>query len=233
MRLRTPALLAALAVAGAAVGWSLGTDGAQRQHAVDGVVRPLAAVSPSVPTPAAVTTLPDPATPALTVGLPMHTETLTGRTRFSVPIPDGWVRTPTAGGGEWSWAPPGLPVNAYALRIKLLGTTRQSVTVAQRARVFALTEAADDGNIQDLEVTADTGDAFIADYVDDGYRRFTLEKFVPFPGSTTTFAEVRLVGRQADVAGMTDLLARVSDGLLVNPPLPEKPKKPSSSPTAG
>lgn len=167
---------------------------------------PVAASSPSFPTDPPVEVLPDPATPALATDLRSHTETI-GQDPFAlrVPIPNGWVRS-NSKAGEWRWYVADHPTNTYALRISL-PSGYSTIPNALASRIDALDGAT---GIQDFDVESQSVDTFTASYVLDGYRRVTTERFISTDGSTTVYAVIAMIGRDADRDGMTALVDRIS-----------------------
>lgn len=170
---------------------------------------PVAAVSPSYPV-NPVVVLPDPDKPALQAGLPLHrVQVGTAPFDLSLPVPRGWERSVPAA-GEWRWyPPPGLVLNTYFLRVRLIGNQYQPVEQAITSRLDALRTADD---VEDLRVLSRTADGFVAEYVSAGYRRVTMEKYFAQDGSDAAYAWVALVGRRRDRPGMTDLFDRVVAG---------------------
>jgi hypothetical protein len=53
-------------------------------------------------------------------------------------------------------------------------------------------------------------DGFTATYLDHGYQRVTVERWLPQDGSSQAYAAVAVTGREADRAGIADLLERVA-----------------------
>jgi hypothetical protein len=176
---------------------------------------PVPAVSPAVPTPPTREISPDPTEPALQPDLPNHEETLRVRPRragVSLLVPDDWrmVRQPSS--NLWTFAVPGNSLNTYGLRVTLMVGLNQSVGVAKTARLAALESAEDEGNLLDLDVTTETADGFEATYLDRGYLRLTMERWVAF-GNDTAYANVAVTGRSVDEEGLRDLLLRTTDSM--------------------
>jgi hypothetical protein len=178
-------------------------------------LEPVPAVSPAVPTPLAHEVLEDPPEPALLPDLPHHEESLRVRPRragVSLQVPDDWrmVRQPNS--NTWTFAVPGNSVNTYGLRVTLMVGQNMAVSVAKTARLAALASAVDEGNLFDLDVTAETPDSFEASYLDGGYLRLTMERWLAFEGELA-YVDVAVTGRSVDEEGLRDLLARTTDSM--------------------
>lgn len=209
MRVRWIGLALALALVGAAAGY--GIAHATRDLPMTASAEPMPAVSPSYPV-NEYSVAPDPETAPLATDLPLRPVRLNdGTPRLHAEVPVGWQRVGLAGGQTWNFSVFANPTNTYVLRIGLLVGTRQSVTVAKGARISALNDAEANGGLSHLVIEADDDDSFVATYVDNGdYRRVTMERFIPYAGSTSAFASVAITGREVDRPGMVDLLDRVS-----------------------
>jgi hypothetical protein len=119
----------------------------------------------------------------------------------------------------WNFVKPGNPLNTYTLRINIVRGQNVSIAAAKAGRIAALQDAEDNGDIDDFETTANTSDAFEASYIDDGYLRLTMEKWVSFDGSHA-YAEAAVTGRTVDEEGLRDLLTRTVDSMQPLEPLP-------------
>lgn len=202
-------VLALVLAGGAGGGYLLGATDDETGSASFSGPEPIAAVSPSYPV-NRVVVLPDPDEPALSPGIPLRRVSVgTAPFDLSLPVPRGWERSDPAA-GEWRWYPgPGLVLNTYFLRVRLIGNQYQPIDRALADRLDALRSAED---VEDLEVLASTADGFVAEYVSGGYRRVTMEAYVAQPGTDSAYALIALVGRRQDRAGMTDLFDRVVAG---------------------
>lgn len=168
---------------------------------------------PSVPTPSAAQVLPDPDVAPLAVNLPTKTTRLsTGRNGYSIRVdqPVGWLRNQD--GVTWTWAVPTNPTNTYLLRVKIVAGANQSVSVVKDGRILAFEEAVANGDLSDFTVESETADTFIATFIHDGYRRVTMERIVAFEGSSA-YASAAVTGREADRAGLFDLVQRTADSM--------------------
>ena len=206
--------LVAVLVAGAATGGYLLRPSEERQVSTYDGPSPVAAVSPSIPfEPPEV--LPDSDFPALLPGVELH-RTAVGDKPFDLrlQVPTGWPRTiPQA--GEWRWyPPPGDVLNTYFLRVRLIANQYQPIPALLEARIDALDGAE---SVKDFVLESRTDASFVADYVSDDYRRVAMEMYLPQPGTDVAFAWIALVGREADRAGMVDLMDRIADSLQQGP----------------
>jgi hypothetical protein len=139
-----------------------------------------------------------------------------------VSVPDGWQ------GGQtdsltWTYVPAINIRNTYMLRVDLKIGQRLAVQIAKDTRLNALRSAEEQGNLQDLEIIAETDDSFEATYIDDGYRRVTMERWVG-DDNDTAYADIAVTGRVADTEGLRDLVVRVAESAQQLDPLPPKEK---------
>lgn len=211
MTARTLGIALVLAVAGAAGGYAVGAVSADEPRTIS-LAMPVPAASPSYPV-NEYDVEPDLDDPALEPGLPLVATGFRASAGYALraSVPDGWAM-----GGDGSmrtFAIPGADLNTYRLRIGIF-TDRQSVGVKRAARIGALESAEDDGEMQNVVVEDEDEDGFVATYLQNGYRRVTMERFLDL-GRTSAYATVAVVGREADRSGMADLLERVSGSLRV------------------
>lgn len=210
MRWRGPAALVALALLGGAGGYAA-AELREEQPAPIPVAQPLPAQSPSYPV-NVYDVEPDPTTAPLQPGLPLEEVVLRagdGDGAVRVAVPRGWMEVPLLG-PAWNFSVRGNPENTYVLRVSLLGGARQSVTVARLARIAALEDSEANGNLEHLDVEARDDDSFVATYLDGGYLRVAMERFLALGDSNTATVSVAITGREADREGMADLLSRVA-----------------------
>jgi hypothetical protein len=187
---------------------------------------PVPAVSPAMPTPPEFEILPDSKFEALQPDLPSHVEELRRTKRgagASVRVPDGWLQTRLPDSQTWTYAPAVNIKNTYSMRVDLTIGLRQAVSVAKTARLAALQSAQDEGNIQRLEITAETEDGFEARYLFEGYLKVTMERWVAEEGGPA-YADIAVTGRTVDEEGLGDLLARTVESAQYLDPLPPKEK---------
>ena len=183
--------------------------------ATSDVLDPVPAVSPAVPTATPHPVFPDPDTAPLEPDLATHPEVLRLPRHGAgviAQVPDGW--RVGAVGNTWTFAKEGNPTNTYVLRIQLVFGQRQSIAVVKGARLAALQQYQDDGHMFELDITAESDDAFEASYIDStDYRRVTTERYVTFDGDVA-YVVVAATGRTVDTEGMRDLVSRTADSML-------------------
>jgi hypothetical protein len=211
---RTLGMAAVLLCVGVAGGYAV-ADRTSDQPSTSAAIDPVPAVSPAVPTTAPHPVLPDPSTAPLEPDIATHPEVLRLPRRGGgviAQVPDGWRVNPS--GDTWTFAQEGNPLNTYGLRVQLLFGQRQSVAVVKGARIAALEQSQDQGNMFELDVTAESDDAFEASYIDStSYRRVTAERYVAFDGDTA-YVVVAATGRTVDTEGLRDLVSRCADSML-------------------
>jgi hypothetical protein len=177
-----------------------------------------------MPTPQEFEVLPDPDEPALEPGLPGETHDLRLTKRgagISIQAPVGWIENRQPNTATWTYIATNVS-NTYYLRVSLL-IARQSPEVAKSARVTALLSSEKDGNLQDLQFTAQTPDSLEATYIFEGHRKVTAERFVG-DDNNIAIADVAVIGRVVDTEGIRDLLAKVADSVTYLEPVPEGEK---------
>jgi hypothetical protein len=185
-------------------------------------LEPVPAVSPAVPTPPVRNILPDPDTPALQPDLPSHETTLRIRRRgigLSVLVPDGWTENRVENSDSWTYAVQGNPKNTYVLRVNIVAGDHRSIPVAMASRIAAFEDAMANKALFDFQVTAETEDTFEATYVDHGYLRLTMERWISFDGANA-YAEAAVTGRAVDEEGLRDLLVRTLTSMEELPAVP-------------
>jgi hypothetical protein len=209
MRVRWIGLALALALVGVAAGFGVGRLTQETAASVPGAI-PVPAVSPSYPV-NEYDVLPDPGIAPLSPDLPLHLARFhAGGLSMTASVPVGWRRATLEGRGSWNFADPDNPRNAYLLRVGLVAGARFSVAVARESRIAALHDAESNGNLQHVVVEQRTDDGFTATYLDHGYLRVTMERWLPQHDSNQAFATVAVTGRERDREGLADLLERVA-----------------------
>jgi hypothetical protein len=218
---RALGVAAVLLCAGVAGGYAV-ADRSQDEPVSAGSPVPIPAESPAVPTPPVYDVLPDPLYPAIEANLPSSPVDLRVRARsggVTVNVPDGWDGRREQD-NTWSFTPADAVFNSYKLRVVIVGRN-VSIGADMAGRMAALMQAQTDGNLQNLQFVAQTDDTFEATYIDHGYQRWTMEKWVSFNGSTAD-AEAAVTGRVVDEEGLRDLLGRTIDSMQPLDPLPPK-----------
>jgi hypothetical protein len=209
MRVRWIGPALALALVGGAVGFAAGTAALDDPSALSGP-QPVPAVSPSYPV-NEYAVLPDPGIAPLAPDLPLRTARLrAGGLPMTASVPVGWRRVALQGRDSWNFADPDNPPNTYLLRIGIDAGDRVSLTVARESRITALEDAETNGAVEHLVIEERVDDGFTATYLDDSHQRVTMERWLPQPDSDQAFAAIAVTGREADRAGLADLLERVS-----------------------
>ena len=181
-----------------------------------------------LPTPPDVEVLPDPDIPPLATGLPGEEKHLRLTRRgagISVQVPVGWRENRLPNSRRWTYVGPENVSNTYYLRVEVLIGTQVAATLAKRSRIEALELSAEEGNLQSLVITGETDTGFEATYVFDGYRKVDVERWVALD-SGIAYANIAVVGREADTAGLRDLVAKVTDSVGYLDAVPEGEKVP-------
>lgn len=209
---RLTAALALLLALGAALGfgasWALGEN-----PAGEGAAAPVAASSPSLPVDPAPELLPDPTTPALAPAIPLERRTVgAGGFRMSVPVPRGWSFSQSSL-NEWQWRPPGQPDFGYVLRVEQVLSNRRSIDWTRDRRTDELRE--DESNV---EVLGETADSLHVSFVASHRLRHGFLRWLDLTGSDNAQVEIAVTGREDDVPGMRDLIARVAAGVELGDP---------------
>ncbi|MDO9455571.1 hypothetical protein [Nocardioides sp.] len=184
---------------------------------------PVPAADPSLPVREIA---PDPTDPSLPSGLTLASQDLVApgpdgkpsRARVTVPAPEDWARTFVApvepdAPARWQWKVPGNNENSYGLRLDVFRGRAITVDRAIGARQSAMRSAQADGNFADLTFEEEDDDGFLASYITDGYRRYSLERFFSGPDPTVAYATISVFGRAQDLDGMRNLLEKMSIGL--------------------
>ena len=212
-----------LLAVGVAGGYAVASHDQTGPLAID-TPSPVPAVSPAIPAPPDNTTLPDPSTPPLDPDIPSSPiELRVGNNRslgLRVDAPDGWDQNRIADTNMWNFVKAGNPLNTYTLRVSIVRGQNVSIAAAKAGRIAALEDAEANGNLDNFVVTAQTPDTFEGTYVDGGYLRLTMEKWVSFDGSHA-YAGAAVTGRAVDEEGMRDLLTRTIDSMEPLAPTPK------------
>ena len=206
MSWRGVGVLLLLAAVGVTVGVAIGFQ--QRPSvATGGDAVPLPASSPSVPLDPPPSIAPDPGFPPMALGLPTHEERV-GDKAFGVvvPVPDGWDRF-QLGSAEYRWTPPGNPDHSYSVRVENVFSQRLTVEQIMADRIESVS------SLPGFELETQNSDTMIFRYVDEtSHQRLQMLRWIAPRGSGTAEAEISVVGREADRAGMRDLLDVITNG---------------------
>jgi hypothetical protein len=197
-------LLAAIgAAAGFGASWALGEHtGGQ------GAAEPVVASRPSLPVDPSPDLLRDPDMPALAPSIPLERQSVgAGGFRMSVPVPRGWSFSENSL-NEWQWRPPEQPPFGYVLRVEQVLSNRRSIEWTLDRRIDELRE--DESN---LDVLSETGDSLHFSFVTSNHLRHGFLRWLDLTGSDNAQVEIAVTGRERDVPGMRDLVARVAAGM--------------------
>ena len=184
-------------------------------------LQPVPAVSPSVPAVAEPSYEPDPDDPPLTPSeltlepVPLRLDPQGAGVKVSVPV--GWRSTRPADTNFWNFADPTVSSGNYLLRVTLVRGLNVSIAAARASRIAALEDAESNGDLTDFEVTDQTGDTLVAQYVEGGHLRLTTERWVSFDGAHA-YASVAVTGRVVDQVGLSVLLGRIITSMRELPP---------------
>ena len=235
MGLRTLGMLLALTLLGGAGGWAW-ADTRDRSVTTLEAPRPVEAADPALPYTPPEKVREDSDLPPLGEGITTHEEKMGPRTSegLIVPVPDGWERTDFATGIQTRWTAPGSPSGSYSVRVHSLPEDDRSLIqqVAEREAALQYDNTITPGS---LEVLDSTGDTLTVTYIQSGYRRFQVVRWVSFRGGSAD-VEIAAVGRAVDERGLEELVARMASGVrrqapLVPPGERAEPVDPSSSPS--
>lgn len=198
------ALLLALGlVGGFGASWALG-----ELPRGDGAPAPVVAASPSLPVDPVPDLLRDPDYPTLEPGTPLVPGRVgSGGFRMVLPVPQGWTFSENSL-NEWQWRPPDQPAFGYVLRVEQVLSNRRSIDWTVDRRIDELRE--DESN---LEVITETGDSLHFSFVTSNHLRHGFLRWLDLTGSDNAQVEIAVTGREADVPGMRDLIARVAAGV--------------------
>lgn len=225
MGIRGTLLVLLLLVAGGAGGWAWAEAGSD--VVVSGSTpTPVGAADPALPYSPPEKVKDDSDLPALGEGLATHEEKLGPDTSegLVVPVPDGWDRFDFAGTIEARWTAPGNPSGSYSVRVKSLTDDRSLIQqVAQREAGLRF-----DDSVSALEVLDSSGDTLTVTYIQDGYRKLQVIRWVSFLGGTAD-VEVAGAGRLVDERGLEELVARIASGVRRQAPLVPRGERPDPS----
>lgn len=219
-------MLLVLALVGGAAGWAWAAE-TSRPVTAERAPAPVAAADPALPYTPPEKVRDDSELPPLGEALPTHEEKIGPDTSegLIVPVPDGWDRHDFADTVQARWTAPGNPSGSYSVRVHSLADDDRSLIqqVAQRAAALEY-----DGTITPgtLEVLESSGDTLTVTYVQDGYRRLQVVRWVSFLGGAAD-VEVAGTGRLVDERGLEQLVARIASGVRRQAPLVPPGERPS------
>jgi len=197
------ALLAAGIVGGYATAAFL-----QSSPVTTGAPTPVTAANPSVPVDPPAPLREDPPQEALEPDLPLREVSVgTDNYKFVFPAPRGWSRLETSS-NEVKYKKAGNPSNTYLLRVEQVVSQHEQIPDILAARIDDLRR-----DEQHVEITSRTYDTLSFNYVHDGYKRYGIITWLDITRSGQAEAEIALTGREVDVPGMRDLMAKVIRGI--------------------
>lgn len=203
-----PISIAGLAVVGSVLGYGLSVQ--DRGASVgSGVASPVAAEGPRLPVDPPTPTVDDPDDPPLEPGIPLTTGALgAGKFRISFPVPAGWFSITNAT-NEVKWKEPGTSNNSYVMRIEQI--TSQDVTVEQAVDNRVARLAAEQAGFRSLDRGEDSLEYTYRS--NEGTARHSFMRWIDTDADGQADVEVVVHGRERDVRGTSDLIARVATGL--------------------
>jgi hypothetical protein len=197
------ALLAASIVGGFAMAAYL-----QSSPVTTGAPKPVTAASPSVPVDPPAPLREDPPQAAMETDLPLREVSVgTDNYKFVFPAPRGWSRSETSS-NEVKYKKTGNPSNTYILRVEQVVSQHEQIPDILASRIDDLRS---DEQMVDIQVR--TYDSLEFSYVHDGYRRFGLITWLDITRSGQAEAEIAITGREVDLPGMRDLMAKLIRGI--------------------
>lgn len=202
---RGPTALAALALLGGALGYGASLAAAPSSTG-SGVAAPVAAEG-ALPAEPQERLASDPKDDPLEPDVPLEPVTLgSGQFALSVEVPAGWTSTQRAP-NEWRWKAPGTSNNTYVLRVEQLTGQGLGIADAKAAEMERLDVEQDDVDF----VEPSEPDALEYTYTsDERTRRHSFVRWVDVLGRGEADLEVVVHGREADVPGTSDLVARTA-----------------------
>ena len=174
-----------------------------------GVPSPVPATRPELPIEAPVPYAEDPDDPPLRPDIPMTEATLgSGKFEITVPAPTGWQTNANAS-NEWKWKQPGTSNNTYVMRIEQINSQDITIEDAIDIRIERLEDEQSDVRI------VDRGSATL-EYTyrsNENNARHSFMSWLDLDASGQADVEIVVHGRERDVAGTRDLIARVTAGM--------------------
>ncbi len=173
-----------------------------------GAPEPVIAADPRVPVDPPAPLREDPPQPALATGLKLReVQVGTDTSGFVFPAPRGWSRIETSS-NEVKYNLADNPDNTYVLRVEQVITQHEQIPDILAATLDEL-----ERDQLDFKRLNRTYDSIEFSYVFDGYRRFGFLTWLDINRSGQAEAEIAVTGRERDVPGMRELIARVIRGI--------------------
>jgi len=205
---RGPAVLVALLAIG--VGGGYAASAQSREGSIgSGVPAPVPAQAPEMPVEAPQPPVPDPTDPPLEPDIAMAPQKVgTGKFEITFPAPVGW-RTNANASNEWKWKKPGTSNNTYVMRIEQIDSQDITIEDAIDIRIARLRSEQEDVVIvgrgaETLEYTYRSN---------EDNARHSFMRWLDLDASGQADVEIVVHGREADVPGTSDLIARVAEGM--------------------
>ncbi|QCW52129.1 hypothetical protein FE634_19990 [Nocardioides dongxiaopingii] len=158
---------------------------------------------------------PDPDDDPLEPDIPLEQVRLTAlnakgqpsRYSVSVPIPKEWDDS-FNGVSRWTFTKEGNDSMSYGMRLDIIAGEEETMDRAISIRQAQLRSADAQGNLGDVEFSAQDDSGFTVTFVEDGYRRVSMELFIP-DADGNAFAAIAVYGRERDLSGIEDLVSLV------------------------
>lgn len=202
-------MLALLLVLGAVGGFALsrGLDGGA---VVSGVAEPVVAASPSLPVDQGVVPHDDPTDAPLPSGVELTEATIgAGRSAITYPVPVGWKANHMSS-NVVKWKKPKTSNNTYVMRVTDVRSRNQTIDEAIDTEIAEM-RASEDGGFH-LERRGDTSIEY-THVSTEGTLRHSFRGWVDLDEDGLADVDVVVHGREADVAGTSDLVGRVAEGM--------------------
>jgi hypothetical protein len=201
-------VLVALLAVGAGSGFAVSSQTRDTMLGT-GTPSPVPAQRPELPIEAPRPYAEDPDDPALQPGIELTPARLgTGKFEITFPAPAGW-KTNANASNEWKWKQPGTSNNSYVMRIEQINSQDITIEDAIDIRIERLRDEQEDVTIVDrgansLEYTYRSN---------EGNARHSFMRWLDLDASGQADVEIVVHGRERDVRGARDLIARVADGM--------------------
>lgn len=197
------ALLAASIVGGYAAAAYL-----QSSPVTTGAPEPVTAASPRFPVDPPAPLREDPPQAPMETSLPLRQVSIgTDSYKFVFPAPRGWSRLETSS-NEVKYKKVQNPNNTFLLRVEQVVSQHEQIPDILASRIDDLKR--DEEDYKEIRRTYDTLEF---SYVHDGYRRFGIITWLDVNGTDQAEAEIAVTGREVDVPGMRELIAKVIRGI--------------------
>ena len=168
------------------------------------------AASPSLPVDPRPELFRDPDFPALAPGIELVEQRVgTGDFGLSLRVPAGW-RFTTNSLTEWQWRPRDFQTFGYYMRVEQVISNRRSIAWTLDRRIDELVE-----DEQSVSIKSQSGGNLHYTYVTSNHLRHGFLTWLDLTGSDNAQVEIAVTGRAADVPGMSELMGRVADSMVL------------------